>query len=163
MLIAIVVVVVLILANSGAESLGRTIAQFDYQFTIPQDWKQVSSDTLNRETKVKPADAETGLDAIIVQELAPNFDPAAERERAVGALRSKYEQSTFRLSDLNEKASFAGRDVVSYRQQIEGATVDWFVVFDKRAQVSIGCEYTGGGRDRVMAACDQVVRTMTVK
>jgi hypothetical protein len=37
------------------------------------------------------------------------------------------------------------------------------VVFDKRAQVSIGCEYTEGGRDRVMAACDQVVRTMTVK
>jgi type VII secretion-associated protein (TIGR03931 family) len=52
--------------------------------------------------------------------------------------------------------------VVSYRQRLDDATVDWFVVFDKRAQVSIGCEYTGGGRDRVMAACDQVVRTMTV-
>ncbi|MET0233879.1 MAG: type VII secretion-associated protein [Kibdelosporangium sp.] len=161
-LLAAVVTVVLVLTNGGSETTGRTIAQFDYQFTIPQDWKQVSADTLNRETKVKPADAEAGLDAIIVQELALNFDPAAERERAVGGLRAKYEQSTLRLSDLNEKASFAGRDVVSYRQRLDDATVDWFVVFDRRAQVSIGCEYTGSGRDRVLAACDQVVRTMTV-
>jgi type VII secretion-associated protein (TIGR03931 family) len=162
LLTAAVVAVVLVLTTGGTETVGRTIAQFDYQFTIPQDWKQVSSDTLNRETKVKPADAEAGLDAVIVQELALSFDPAAERERAIGGLRSKYEQSTFRLSDLNENARFAGRDVVSYRQRLDDATVDWFVVFDKRAQVSIGCEYTGGGRDRVMAACDQVVRTMTV-
>jgi molecular chaperone DnaK len=162
LLIAAVVAVVLVLTSGGTESVGRTIAQFDYQFTIPQDWKQVSSDTPNRETRVKPADAETGLDAVIVQELALAFDPAAERDRAIGGLRTKYEQSTLRLSDLNENARFAGRDVVSYRQRLDDATVDWFVVFDKRAQVSIGCEYTGGGRDRVMAACDQVVRTMTV-
>jgi type VII secretion-associated protein (TIGR03931 family) len=161
-LTAAVVAVVLVLTTGGTETAGRTIAQFDYQFTIPQDWKQVSSDTLNRETKVKPADAEAGLDAVIVQELALAFDPAAERDRAIGALRAKYEQSSFLLSDLNENARFAGRDVVSYRQRLSDATVDWFVVFDKRAQVSIGCEYTDGGRDRVLAACDQVVRTMTV-
>ncbi|MBP2322510.1 type VII secretion-associated protein (TIGR03931 family) [Kibdelosporangium banguiense] len=163
LLTAAVVTVVLILTIGGTAPEGRTIAQFDYEFTIPQDWKQVSSDTLNRETKVKPADAEAGLDAVIVQELALSFDPAVERERAIGALRANYEQSTFRLSDLNEKARFAGRDVVSYRQRLDDATVDWFVVFDKRAQVSIGCEYTAAGKDRVMPACDQVVRTMTVK
>jgi type VII secretion-associated protein (TIGR03931 family) len=163
LLVVAVVAVVLILTSGGTESVGRTIAQFDYQFTIPQDWKQVSSNTPNRETKVKPADAEAGPDAVIVQERALAFDPAAERDRALGALRSEYQQSTARLSDLNEKASFAGRDVVSYRQRTGDTTVDWFVVFDKRAQVSIGCEYTEGGRDRVMAACDQVVRTMTVK
>jgi molecular chaperone DnaK len=162
LLVAAVVAVVLVLTSGGTESVGRTIAQFDYQFTIPQDWKQVSSDTLRRETKVKPADAEGGLDAVIVQELALAFDPAAERDRAIGGLRTEYEQSTLRLSDLNENARFAGRDVVSYRQRVDNATVDWFVVFDKRAQVSIGCEYTDGGRDRVMTACDQVVRTMTV-
>jgi molecular chaperone DnaK len=162
LLVAAVVAVVLVLTSGGTESVGRTIAQFDYQFTIPQGWKQVSSDTLRRETKVKPADAEAGLDAVIVQELALAFDPAAERDRAIGGLRTEYEQSTLRLSDLNENARFAGRDVVSYRQRVDNATVDWFVVFDKRAQVSIGCEYTDGGRDRVMTACDQVVRTMTV-
>ncbi|ALG13849.1 type VII secretion-associated protein [Kibdelosporangium phytohabitans] len=162
------VVVVLVLTSGGGEPAreqpsGRTIAQFDYTFTMPQDWKQVASDTAYREVRVKPSDAEQGLDAIIVQELALAFDPAADRERAVGGLREKYKQSTnLRLSDLNENGRFADRDVVTYRQQVDNATVEWFVLFDKRAQVSIGCEYTPSGRDRVMAACDQVVRSMTV-
>lgn len=165
--IAAVVVVVLVLTSGGATPPaappGRTIAQFDYEFTMPQDWKQVAADTTYREVRVKPEGAEQGLDTIIVQELALAFDPAAERERAVGGLRQKYQQSTnLRLSDLNENGRFADRDVVSYRQQVDNATVEWFVLFEKRAQVSIGCEYTPTGRDRVMAACDQVVRTMKV-
>ncbi|ONI73363.1 type VII secretion-associated protein [Actinosynnema sp. ALI-1.44] len=162
------VVVVLVLSTGGGSPTaeqppGRTIAQFDYTFTMPQDWKQVASDTTYREVRVKPSDAEQGLDTIIVQELALAFDPSVDRERAVGGLREKYRQSTnLRLSDLNENGRFADRDVVSYRQQVDNATVEWFVLFDKRAQVSVGCEYTQSGRDRVMAACDRVVRTMTV-
>ncbi|CAM4189025.1 type VII secretion-associated protein [Kibdelosporangium persicum] len=163
-----VVVVVLVLTSGGTPPAppppsGRTIAQFDYEFTMPPDWKQVASDTTYREVRVKPEGAEQGLDTIIVQELALAFDPAADRERAVGGLRQQYEKSNLRLSGLNENGRFADRDVVSYRQEVDNATVEWFVLFDKRAQVSVGCEYTRSGRDRVMAACDQVVRTMKVK
>lgn len=167
-LVVAVLVTVLVLSSSGdpappEQPGGRTIAQFDYTFTMPQDWKQVAADTTHREVRVKPSDAEQGLNTIIVQELALAFDPKADRERAVGGLRDKYRQSTtLRLSDLDENARFAGRDVVSYRQEVDNATVEWFVLFDKQAQVSVGCEYTRTARDRVMAACDQVVRTMTV-
>jgi type VII secretion-associated protein (TIGR03931 family) len=148
--------------NGPPPPAGRTIAQFDYQFTLPESWKQVSSDTVNREVRAKPSDAENGQDLILVQELALNFDGTAERGRAVGALRTKYGQSTLRLSDLNDKATFAGREVVFYRQRLDKATVDWFVLFEGHAQVSIGCQYTDTGHDRVIAACDQVVRTMIV-
>jgi molecular chaperone DnaK len=163
-LVAVAVVVfVLTRKSTPAPPSGRTIAQFDYQFTMPDDWKQVSSDTVNREVRVKPSDAENGQDQILVQELALSFDGTAERDRAVSALRTKYEQSTLRLSDLTEQATFAGRRVVSYRQHLDQATVDWFVLFEGHAQVSIGCWYTDPGHDRVLGACDQVVRTMTVK
>jgi type VII secretion-associated protein (TIGR03931 family) len=162
----VVVAVVLAFVLTGGEDpappAGRTIAQFDYQFTMPEDWKQVSSDTQNREVRVKPENAEQGQDTVIVQELALSFDGTAERDRAVSALRGKYERSTLRLADLNDNATFAGRQVVFYRQHLDTATVEWFVLFEGRAQVSIGCQYTGAGRDRVMGACDQVVRTMKV-
>ncbi|MET0132061.1 MAG: type VII secretion-associated protein [Kibdelosporangium sp.] len=141
---------------------GRTIAQFDYQFTMPLDWKQVSADTQNREVRVKPENAEQGIETVIVQELALNFDGSAERDRAVRTLRGKYQQSTLRLEGLDEKATYAGRQVVSYRQLLDKATVEWFVLFEGRAQVSIGCQYADAARDRVMSACDQVVRTMKV-
>ncbi|TCO65380.1 type VII secretion-associated protein [Actinocrispum wychmicini] len=158
-----VTLVVVLTANSGpTPPPGRTIAQFDYQFTLPEDWKQVSSDTANREVAAKPSGAENGDDTIVVQELALDFDATAQRDRAMAALRAKYDQSTVRLADLNENATFAGRSVVSYRQRLDKATVDWFVLFVGHAQVSTGCQYTDANRDRVLSACDQVVRTMTV-
>jgi molecular chaperone DnaK len=165
---ALVVVVAVVLAfvlqpgDEHPEPAGRTIAQFDYQFTLPGDWKQVSADTAKREVGAKPNGGEDGQDLILVQELLLDFDATTQRDRAVGVLRTKYQQSALRLSDLNENASFAGRNVVYYRQRIDKATVDWFVLFEGHVQVSIGCQYTDAGRDKVMGACDRVVRTMTV-
>jgi type VII secretion-associated protein (TIGR03931 family) len=162
-----IVVLVLVLTSQGdpppEQPPGRVIAQFDYRFTMPEDWKQVGSDTVNRGVRVKPADAEAAPDTILVQEKALTFDGGADRARAVAGLRGEYQQSTLRLSGLDENASFAGRDVVYYRQHIENATVDWFVLFEGKAQVSIGCQYTDAGRGRVMDACDRIVRTMTVE
>jgi molecular chaperone DnaK len=165
LLVAVALVLVFVLPSSEEQpaATGRTIAQFDYQFTLPDDWKQVSADTAKREVGAKPNGGETGVDTILVQELALDFDATVQRDRAVSTLRGKYQQSTLRLSDLNEKGSFAGRDVVYYRQRIDKATVEWFVLFEGHAQVSIGCQYSDAGRDRVMGACDTVVRTMTVK
>jgi molecular chaperone DnaK len=163
LVVAVAVTLVLVLTSGTESPTGRAIAQFDYQFTLPEDWTQVSSNTDFREVRVKPVGAQGGNDLIVVQELALTFDASAERDRAVGDLRSKYEQSTtLRLSDLKEKDTYAGRDVVSYRQRIDTGTVEWFVLFERHAQVSIGCQHTDTGRDRVMGACDTVVRTMKV-
>jgi type VII secretion-associated protein (TIGR03931 family) len=163
LVLAVTVTLVLVLTSGTESPAGRAIAQFDYQFTLPEDWTQVSSNTDFREVRVKPVGAQSGNDLIVVQELALTFDASAERDRAIGDLRSKYEQSTtLRLSDLKEKDTYAGREVVSYRQRIDTGTVEWFVLFERHAQVSIGCQHTDTGRDQVLGACDTVVRTMKV-
>ncbi|GAB3910564.1 hypothetical protein GCM10029964_114700 [Kibdelosporangium lantanae] len=152
--------ITLVLTSSSS---GRTIAQFDYSFDLPSGWTQVSATTETREVQIRPEGATTGTDAVVVQELALNFDATSDRAKALADLHAKYEKATQRLSDLDDNTTFAGRQVVHYRQTVDQATVDWFVLFQGHAQVSIGCQYTTTGRDHVLEACDHVVRTMKVE
>jgi molecular chaperone DnaK len=56
--------------------------------------------------------------------------------------------------------------VIHYRQALpnKDATVDWYVLFEGRTQVSIGCQSANGGTraDAVAAACETIVRTVTI-
>ena len=105
-----------------------------------------------------------GDDLVLVQERRLSFDSGADRARAVEKLRSDYAAGGDQFSDFADPATFAGRDVVRYREQLDevSATVDWYVLFQGTSQVSVGCQHTGGGRERVAAACDVVVRSMVV-
>ncbi|SHE42504.1 type VII secretion-associated protein [Streptoalloteichus hindustanus] len=145
------------------EAQGREIAQYDYRFRVPADWEQNGGDASQRKVQVKPTDAAVDTDLIAVQEFKLNYDSGADRDRALRQLRAEYDRMAGRgFSGFQEKASFAGRDVVYYRQRRETTTVDWYVLFHGTAQVAVGCQYTEGGRARVAAACDQVVRTMGI-
>ncbi|MCP2260207.1 type VII secretion-associated protein, Rv3446c family, C-terminal domain-containing protein [Streptoalloteichus tenebrarius] len=142
---------------------GREIAQYDYRFRMPADWEQTGGDAGQRKVQVKPTDAAVDTDLIAVQEFKLNYDSDADRGRALRQLRAEFDRSTSRgFSDFEEKASFAGRDVVHYRQQRESTTVDWYVLFRGTTQVAVGCQYTEGGRSRVAGACDEVVRTLEI-
>jgi type VII secretion-associated protein (TIGR03931 family) len=44
-----------------------------------------------------------------------------------------------------------------------GADVDWYVLFDRDAQLSVGCQHTEAGADAVRAACDQVLRSLRLR
>lgn len=141
---------------------GKEIAQYDYRFTAPSDWQQTGSDAATRKVQLRPVDEPAGDDLIAVQEQPLNYDSTTDRDRAVSQLRGQFQAAGTAFSGFDPGARFAGKTVVYYRQQLSGATVDWYVLFQRRVQVSVGCQYTDGGRDRVRAACDASVRSLLV-
>ena len=46
---------------------------------------------------------------------------------------------------------------------LAGATVDWYVVHKGQDRVFVGCQYTSAGKPDVRQACDQVVRSLSVR
>ncbi|GAA2965576.1 type VII secretion-associated protein [Actinokineospora diospyrosa] len=152
----------LALNQDGANS--TTISRYDYRFALPDDWTQTGGSPGIMRTEIKPTGAEQGNDLVLVQERQLSFDSGTDRARALERLRADFDGRGSELSGYDEGASFAGRDVVYYREQLtkQGATVDWYVLLEGRYQVSIGCQYTEDGRDRVRQACETVVRTTVV-
>ncbi|MPZ86079.1 MAG: type VII secretion-associated protein, partial [Actinophytocola sp.] len=172
----VVAVIVLVVALSGGQpepqarptspgpAPSRVIAQYEYQFALPDGWLQTGGDPDRLRTELKPTGRETGDDRVLVEEIRLSFDSTADRARAVDRLRTEFDQAGETFADFDDGASFAGRDVITYRETLSGATVDWYVLFDGRTQVSVGCQYANGGdgRDQVAQACETVVRTLTV-
>ncbi|MGM1059058.1 type VII secretion-associated protein [Saccharothrix sp. Mg75] len=147
--------------GTTAPAGGRTIAQYDYSFTAPVGWQQTGGQVETRKVLLKPDSADLDLDVIAVQEQKLAYDATADRARAETELRTLYDQGP-NLSDFDASAGFAGKDVVYYREAAGSATIEWYVLFQDSFQVSVGCQYPEGGRDRVRPACEQVVRTLTV-
>jgi type VII secretion-associated protein (TIGR03931 family) len=140
---------------------GKPVAQYDYRFTAPPGWSQIGGDAANREVQLKP-DGSAGQDLIAVQERALDYDATAQRDLAISQVRSAVDKAGSAFSGFSAGVSFAGKDVVYYRQQVDGATVDWYVLLKGKAQVSVGCQYLAGDQDAVRAACQQVVSTLAV-
>ncbi|REH55538.1 type VII secretion-associated protein (TIGR03931 family) [Kutzneria buriramensis] len=147
------------LVTGGPE--GKPVAQYDYRFTAPPGWSQIGGDAANREVQLKP-DGSTGQDLIAVQERALDYDATVQRDLAISQVRSAVDKAGSAFSGFSAATSFGGKDVVHYRQQVDGATVDWYVVLKGKAQVSVGCQYPAGDQDTMRAACQQVVSTLAV-
>ncbi|MBM7770293.1 type VII secretion-associated protein (TIGR03931 family) [Actinokineospora baliensis] len=154
----------LLLAVNQDSAGSTTISRYDYRFALPDDWTQTGGNPGIMRTEIKPTGAEQGNDLVLVQERQLSFDSGTDRARALERLRADFDGRGSELSGYDEKASFAGRDVVYYREQVakQGATVDWYVLLEGRYQVSIGCQYTEGGRELVRQACETVVRSTVV-
>ena len=173
-LVVAVVVLVVALAGGGPDpqarptspgpTPSRVIAQYEYQFALPDGWLQTGGDPARLRTELKPTGREGGDDRVLVEEKRLSFDSTTDRSRAVDRLRSEYEQDRESYADFDDRATYAGRDVIRYRERLSSASVNWYVVFEGRTQVSIGCQAAngGGGADAVAAACETVVRTLTV-
>lgn len=165
------ITVVLVLTSGGGQTTAsptgtpsRVIAQYDYRFTMPDGWTQTGADPTTLSTEVKPMSAQQGDTLVQIQEIRLGFDSDADRARAVDKLRADYNTAGLTFSGFNDKASYGGRDVIQYRQRLDrkNANVDWYILFQKHTQISIGCQYTEDGRDAVAPACDTIVRTMTI-
>jgi molecular chaperone DnaK len=164
-LIAAVVTTVVLVLDRDTEPVqpdGPIIAQYDYRFTVPDGWKHVGGDAEQREAQIAPGGDISGGEKITVQERLLSYDSDGDRDRAFRQLRADYENAGANFSGLDESASFAGRDVVYYRERSRSSTVDWYVLFKGTAQVSIGCEYTEADQISIVRACEQVVSTMTI-
>lgn len=144
----------------------RMISQYEYEFELPEGWLQTGSDAETLRTEIKPSSAESGNDLVLVEQIRLAFDSTTDRPRAVTKLRDEFEAAGPTFSGFEENVTFAGREVIHYRQRLEkvDARVDWYIVFQGHAQVSIGCQRaTGGiGPKAVGAACQTVVRSLTV-
>jgi type VII secretion-associated protein (TIGR03931 family) len=178
-LAAVIATVLVIVLNEGngsrsratpepsvTTSPGRLIAQYEYQFTLPAGWLQTGGDPTQLRTEVKPADAPGGDDLVLVQQIRLSFDSDADRARAVDKLRDEFDNAGDTFTGFDDDATYAGREVIHYQQALpnKNATVDWYVVFQRNTQVSVGCQHqNSGGRDsEVAAACETIVRTLRI-
>ncbi|AOS65767.1 type VII secretion-associated protein [Actinoalloteichus hymeniacidonis] len=150
------------IADIGVDSDGQEIAQYDYHFWMPSDWEQTGGDASRRSVQVRPVNAQSETELIVVEEWRLNYDSDSDWERALGEVRQNFEAATSSVSDFDEAAEFAGREVIHYRQTLSDAEVDWYVYFDGEVQVNVGCQYAEDGETTVRRACEQVVGSLTV-
>ncbi|HKN97626.1 MAG TPA: type VII secretion-associated protein, partial [Pseudonocardiaceae bacterium] len=136
------------------------IAQYDYRFTTPKGWAEAASSAPNLEVQIVPTNAPAGGDAIYVREYRLSYDSTKDRARAVGQLRPEVAQAGY--LNFVPSLTFAHRTVAYYQQPGNDATADWYVLFQGRVQVSVGCQYPATDQARVQAACMQVVGGMVI-
>ncbi|MEU4764815.1 type VII secretion-associated protein [Actinosynnema sp. NPDC023794] len=147
--------------TTSGDTEGKIIAQYDYSFTVPGGWQQTGGQVESRKVLLKPEAPESTRDVIAVEERRLNYNATQDPARAETELREQYDQRA-NVSDFDASADFATKDVVYYREVVESAVIDWYVLFQDDVQVSVGCQYPQDGHDRVRPACEQVVRTLTV-
>jgi type VII secretion-associated protein (TIGR03931 family) len=135
------------------------LVQYGYRLAVPAGWEHTGGLPERRRVLLTPVAAPEGSDLIAVERSQLGYDTAAEPERARAELRAAYDAAGGgRFSGYDPGAHVAGRPVTSYRQEEPGGTVvDWFVVLDRDAQLSVGCRHTPAGAEAVRAACALVV------
>jgi type VII secretion-associated protein (TIGR03931 family) len=147
-------------APPAAVPVAGVLVQYGYRLELPAGWEHTGGLPERRRSLLTRAGAPQGTDLIAVERTPLGYDADAEPERAAAELRAAYDRSVAagsRLSDYGA-AEVGGRPVTSYRQQERGgAVVEWYVVLDGDAQLSVGCRHTQAGTDAVRAACAVVV------
>jgi len=141
------------------------LAQYDYTVRLPAGWRHTGGLPERRRTLLTPVGAPAGSDLIAIEQTPLGYDSAAEPDRAFRELRDRYERAAADGAELTEftlSTRFADRDVIAYQQRQPqlNAEVDWYVLFDRDAQLSVGCQRTSAGADAVRAACAEVVGTL---
>lgn len=174
--LAIGVVVTLLLVTGdpdaakrdGADRQGAIdrVARYGYTFTYPKKWRQGGGDPNLWETRITPPGNQGESNVISVRAGKPGYDVEAQRRRSIAELRRMYDKRVGAgdaLSGFDADATFMGRPVVYYRQQLAEASVDWYVLHHGRMRISVGCQYTVSGRSLVSRACERVVSSVRVR
>jgi type VII secretion-associated protein (TIGR03931 family) len=154
-----------VLAPSSAEAVpAGALVQYGYRLGVPAGWEHTGGLPERRRVLLTPLAAPEGSDLIVVEHSSLGYDTAAEPQRARAELRAAYDAAVAAgsaFSGYDPGAEFAGRPVTAYRQEEPGGTVvDWFVVLDRDAQLSVGCRHTPAGAEAVRAACAVVVASV---
>jgi type VII secretion-associated protein (TIGR03931 family) len=140
------------------------LVQYGYRFEVPDGWEHSGGLPERRRALLTPVAAPEGSDLIAVEHSPLGYDSGAEPERAGAELRAEFAAAVAagsRLSGYDPHARLAGRAGTAYRQEGEaGTVVEWFVVLDGDAQLSVGCRHTRANADAVRAACARVVASV---
>lgn len=147
--------------RSVAAAPPGVLVQYGYALRLPEGWEHTGGLPERRRTLVTPVDAPDGSDLVSVERTDLGYDAEAEPARALAELRARYDEAVAggaTLSGFDATTRFAGRATIGYRQAMAGGTVvDWYVLFDRGYQLSVGCRHTAAGTDRVAVACATVV------
>lgn len=148
-----------------ADAADGVLAQYDYALRLPAGWRHSGGLPERRRTLLTPAGAPNGSDLISVEQHPLGYDGAAERDRAVRELGEQLRQARAAGADLTEptgRVRLGDREFATYRerQPLLGAEVDWYVLFERDAQLSVGCRHGPAGVDAVRAACAEVTASV---
>ena len=152
-----------LLPSPSAAVPAGVLVQYGYRLDVPSGWEHTGGLPARRRTLLTPAGAPEGSDLIAVERSPLGYDTGAEPERARAELRAEFDAAVAGRSPLSDFriTSVAGREVATYRQQEAGPTVvEWFVLLDGDAQLSVGCKQTASGSAAVRAACAVVVASV---
>lgn len=144
---------------------GDLLAQYGYAARLPEGWAHTGGEPSARRVVLTPVAAPRGVELIALERRPLGYDARAEPARAERELVDRYHRAIrdgAALYRLDPRTRFAGRAAISYRQLLPtlGAEVDWYVVFDRDNQLSVGCQHTPPGAGPVREACAQVVATV---
>lgn len=165
-LLTVLTIILLVLrACQETEQTPRSIAQYEYRFTLPDGWLQTDSDSDTMRTEIKPISAAQRDDnRVLVEETRLDFDSGSDQDRALDFLRADLATRGLTLTEVDFSANFAGRDVAHFREILDNtlAVTDWYVLFGGTSQVSVGCQSTIASREQVRRACEVVVRSIVI-
>lgn len=139
------------------------LVQYGYRLDLPPGWEHTGGLPERRRVLLTPASAPQGSDLVAVERTPLGYDTAAEPNRARAELMEEFDAAVAGgspLSGYDPASRMADRDVTTYRQGAGDTIVEWFVVLDGDAQLSVGCRYTPAGADAVRAACAVVVASV---
>jgi type VII secretion-associated protein (TIGR03931 family) len=135
------------------------LVQYGYRLDVPSGWEHTGGLPERRRSLLTPAATPDGSDLIAVERTPLGYVSAAEPDRAHAELRAVYDAAVAAGSPLSGFADdrVRGRAVTTYQQRDGSSVVEWFVVLDADAQLSVGCRHTPSGTQAVRAACEVVV------
>ena len=144
----------------------QQVTEYHLRFGVPDGWQRTGGDQRLRQVELGPAAPAASPGQIVVRELELAYDGGADRERAVAELGADYERKRARgepMYGFDPAARFAGRAVAHFAEPAApGAITDWYVVFEGRYQVNVGCRHDAASAQRVLAACEYVLGTLAV-
>jgi type VII secretion-associated protein (TIGR03931 family) len=137
------------------------LVQYGYRLDVPAGWEHTGGLPERRRVLLTPVSAPDGGDVIAVERTQLGYDGGAERARVRAELRAEFDAAAAGGSALSDYRvdTVAGRELVRYRQRpADGLTeVDWFVIIDGDAQLSVGCRHNPTAVLAVRAACAVVI------
>jgi type VII secretion-associated protein (TIGR03931 family) len=143
------------------------LAQYGYVFTLPSGWAHTGGLPERRRVLLTRTATPDGSDLVAVERTPLGYDAAAEPDRAAAELRAEFDAAVAAgaaVSAFQPAVRVAGRSVATYRQRgVDGWTVEWFVVLDRDAQLSVGCQATPAGVEEVRRACEVVVGSVRLQ
>src|SRR5919107_4929984 len=148
------------------------LVQYGYAVRLPAGWAHTGGLPEQRRSLLTPLGAPDGSDLISVERTPLGYDADAEPQRARAELRTEFDRTVSAgaaLSGFDADARFGGRPVVTYRETGPGGTdgtgpsadpaeVDWYVLLDGEAQLSVGCRHTAAHAAAVTRAGAKIGR-----